>query len=74
MGFDVQTYHGYAPVQCTNVEDILFTPVLAGHWRQSELSDGTYDLDDLMDIVEVMQVKNENERRQREFEELNSRK
>lgn len=32
-------------------------------WRQHELWDGTYTLDDLMDISEVLQVKAENERR-----------
>jgi len=32
-------------------------------WKQHELWDGTYTFDDLLDIVEVMQVKAENERR-----------
>ena len=45
---------------------MLFAPVVAGYWRQHELWDGTYTLDDLMDIIEVIQVKNENERRSME--------
>ena len=41
-------------------------PVMAGHWKQRELSDGTYTLDDLLDILEVMQVENENRHRESE--------
>ena len=32
-------------------------------WQQHELWDGTYTLDDLLDIVELIRVKRENERR-----------
>jgi hypothetical protein len=32
-------------------------------WRQHELWDGTYTIDDLFDIIEVLKVKAENERR-----------
>jgi hypothetical protein len=42
---------------------MLFAPVLAGYWSQREISDGTYDLDDLLDIMEAMQVSAENQRR-----------
>jgi hypothetical protein len=45
------------------LEDWVYAPVSAGLWRQHELWDGTYTFDDLLDIVEVMQVKSENERR-----------
>ena len=38
-------------------------PVAAGIWRQHEMWDGTYNLDDLWDIIELMQVQHENERR-----------
>ena len=38
-------------------------PVAAGFWRQHELWDGTYTLDDLLDIVELIRVKRENEAR-----------
>lgn len=32
-------------------------------WRQHEMWDGTYTFDDLLDIIELLQVKAENERR-----------
>ncbi len=38
-------------------------PVAAGMWRQHELWDGTYTLDDLLDIVELIRVRNENQAR-----------
>ena len=50
-------------VSCVNVEDWVYAPVAAGKWQQHELWDGTYTLDDLLDIIEVMQVQSENERR-----------
>lgn len=34
---------------------------MAGHWRQHELWDGTYTLDDLADMHEIMLVQAENE-------------
>ena len=34
---------------------------MAGHWRQHELWDGTYTLDDLADMHEIMIVQAENE-------------
>ena len=48
---------------------MLYAPVLAGYWKQHEIWDGTYTLDDLLDITEVMIVKNENERREYEHME-----
>jgi len=36
---------------------------MAGEWKQHEAFDGTYTLDDLLDIHEMMEVKNENKRR-----------
>ncbi len=47
----------------------MYAPVLAGYWKQHEIWDGTYTLDDLLDITEVMIVKNENERREQEYME-----
>ena len=41
----------------------LFLPVSAGMWQQHELWDGTYTLDDLLDAVELIRVKRENEYR-----------
>ena len=43
--------------------NFFFLPVAAGHWRQHELWDGTYTLDDLLDITEMIRVMRENERR-----------
>ncbi len=45
---------------------MAFLPVAAGFWRQHELWDGTYTLDDLLDILELISVSRENERRSRE--------
>jgi hypothetical protein len=36
---------------------------MAGMWKQHEIWDGTYTLDDLMDAIEMLKVKAENERR-----------
>ena len=49
--------------ECPNVDEFAFLPVTAGMWRQHELWDGTYTLDDLLDAVEVIRVRRENERR-----------
>jgi len=37
--------------------------VAAGLWQQHELWDGTYTLDDLLDAVELIRVRNENDAR-----------
>ena len=49
-----------------NVDEVLFLPVAAGLWQQHELWDGTYTLNDLLDILEVLQVRQENNRRMAE--------
>ena len=49
--------------ECPNIDEFLFLPVSAGLWRQHELWDGTYTLDDLLDIVEMIRVRRENEAR-----------
>ena len=49
--------------ECPNVDEFVFLPVTAGMWRQHELWDGTYTLDDLLDAVEVIRVRRENEQR-----------
>ena len=38
-------------------------PVAAGMWKQHELWDGTYTLDDLLDITELIRVRNANQAR-----------
>jgi hypothetical protein len=44
---------------------LAWRPVAAGLWRQHELFDGTYDIGDLLDVLEFLEVKTENERRYR---------
>ena len=46
-----------------DIEIYLFLPVAAGMWRQHGLWDGTYTLDDLLDIVELIRVRRMNEAR-----------
>ena len=48
-----------------NLDEFLFLPVSAGLWRQHELWDGTYTIDDLLDAVELITV-----RRAREQQEV----
>ena len=40
-----------------NLDEFLFLPVAAGLWRQHELWDGTYTIDDLLDAVELITVR-----------------
>ena len=54
---------GFLTAECPNVDEFLFLPVAAGMWRQHELRDGTYTLDDLPDAVELFCVRSENEKR-----------
>ena len=53
----------YVPVTCPNIDEFLFLPVALGYWKQHELWDGTYTLDDLLDAAELIQVRSENETR-----------
>lgn len=41
-------------------------PVMAKLWKQHETWDGTYTLDDLLDVREMMAVQEENQTRARE--------
>ena len=52
-----------APVTSPNLDDFAFLPVAAGYWRQHELWDGTYTLDDLLDIIELIRVQKANQAR-----------
>ena len=51
----------FVPAECPNVNEFLFLPVSFGMWQQHELWDGTYTLDDLLDAVELIRVRRENE-------------
>ena len=53
----------YVPLTCPNIDEFLFLPVAAGYWQQHELWDGTYTLDDLLDITELIRVRRMNEAR-----------
>jgi len=37
--------------------------VAEGYWRQHELWDGTYTLDDLLDISELIRIRRSNQKR-----------
>lgn len=39
---------------CPDTDGVLFLPVALGYWQQHELWDGTYTLDDLMDLLDVI--------------------
>lgn len=36
-----------------NLDDWVFAPVMAGDWKQKEVWDGTYTIDDLFDWHEM---------------------
>lgn len=63
LDFNPETTLEFIPAKAVNVDEFLYGPVLSGLWKQHELWDGTYTLDDLLDINELLQVKKENERR-----------
>lgn len=44
--------------------------MLRGYWRHHEVFDGTYTLDDLLDIHEIIDVQDENEARHEAYEEM----
>ena len=52
---------GFDPACAPNLNEFLFLPVAAGLWKQHELWDGTYTLDDLLDIIELIHIRRENE-------------
>ena len=56
-----------AVIPMPNVDEFLFLPVMAGMWRQHEVWDGTYTIDDLLDAVEMIMARQarENEKQQR---------
>lgn len=59
----------YFVAQPSNVNPVLFAPVMAHYWAQKELKDGTYNFIDLLDILEMMDVENENKWRDHEAAE-----
>ena len=57
------------PAPFPTIDALVWAPVAASLWRQHEISDGTYDVQDLLDVLEFLDVKTENERRYREWRE-----
>ena len=55
----------FEPMSFPTLNPLLWRPIAAGLWRQYELYDGTYDIGDLLDALEYLDVKEENERRHR---------
>ena len=53
----------FLTAEAPNLDEFLFLPVSFGLWRQHELWDGTYTIGDLLDAVELIQVRAENEAR-----------
>jgi hypothetical protein len=49
-------------------------PVEAGFWKLHETFDGTYIIDDLLDILEMMDVKAENKVRSDQYVARNDQK
>ena len=50
---------------------MLMRPVVARLWRQHETWDGTYTVHDLLDAIEMLDLKAENDRRRAEWEAEN---
>lgn len=58
---------GFSPTPFPTLNPFLWRPVAAGVWRHHEIFDGTYDIGDLLDIHEMLEIKEKNERRYREY-------
>jgi len=57
----------WEPAEYVTLSPALMRPVEAGFWKLCETFDGTYTIDDLLDILEMMDVKSENEARAEEY-------
>lgn len=58
---------GWDPAPFPTLNPLVWQPVSAGLWRQHETFDGTYTVDDLVDALEFLEVKAENNRREAEW-------
>jgi len=45
------------------VDEFLFAPVMAGLWSHKDVVMDVFDIDDLLDAHEILEVKAENKRR-----------
>ena len=69
-GLDDDAPHGpYETAPYKTLNPLLWQPVAAGLWKQHELFDGTYDVGDLLDVLEYLDTKAENTRRARQAAE-----
>lgn len=50
-----------------NLDNFAYAPVFHGMWKQHEVFDGTYSLEDLLDAHEMLLVMNENKRRAEDY-------
>lgn len=55
---------GFEPMAFPTLNPLIWRVIASGLWRQCEATNGTYDIDDLLDALEYLDVKEENERRQ----------
>ena len=55
-----------------SLDPLLWRPVAAGLWRQHETFDGTYDVLDLCNVLEFLDVKEENTERYVVWKESNA--
>jgi len=72
LGFRYEAPVFFLAAEPVNLDMFLYAPVQTKHWRQHELWDGTYTLDDLADYHEMTQVSAENEKRAQEAMKLQS--
>lgn len=63
----------FEPIQCRNIDEFAFGPVISGAWKQHEIWDGTYLFEDLLDYYEIESVKYENQLRYNEAMEAQQR-
>lgn len=63
-GDDEEGPSAFEAASFPTLNPLLWRPIGAGLWRQHEIFDGTYDVGDLLEILEYLDVKEENMRRQ----------
>lgn len=56
-----------------NVDEFLFAPVVADLWSHRDVKQDVFDIDDLLDAHEILEVRAENRRRASETAELQQR-
>jgi hypothetical protein len=59
---------GWEPMLYPTLNPMLVRPVEVGLWKLHETYDGTYIIDDLLDVLEILDVRDENRARAVEYE------